>query len=73
MAIGVALVYRVMRDAPPPTMASQVVLPADAEVISAIVGEGAVNVTYRQGGETVLVLFDAGSGEEMRRVVLQPE
>ena len=68
MAIGFALVYRVMRDAPPPAMAETVALPAGAETISALVAEGVVNVTYRLDGRTVLALFDAGTGEMMRSV-----
>ena len=49
MAIGFALVYRVMRDAPPPAVAAMVSIPAGAEVVSAIVAEKAINVTYRLG------------------------
>jgi hypothetical protein len=70
MAIGFALVYRVMRDAPPPTVAERVVLPAGAEVISALVSEGAINVTYTVDGVTTLALFDQGTGEVTRSVVL---
>ncbi|MFD2647255.1 DUF6476 family protein [Devosia albogilva] len=73
MAIGFALVYRVMRDAPPTVVAESVVLPAGAEVVSAVLADGAVNVTYRAGGETVLVLFDHVTGEELRRVVIGAE
>jgi hypothetical protein len=73
MAIGFALVYRVMRDAPPKVVAEAVVLPAGAEVVSAVIAEGVVNVTYRSGSETVLVLFDNVTGEEVRRVVIASE
>ncbi|MDB5473881.1 MAG: hypothetical protein JWP99_1184 [Devosia sp.] len=70
MAIGFALVYRVMRDAPPPALAQAVVLPPGAEVISALVSEGAINVTYRIGDTTSLTLFDRETGEPTRSVVL---
>jgi hypothetical protein len=70
MAIGFALVYRVMRDAPPPALAAEVTLPAGAEVVSALVNEGAINVTYTLDGQTLLVLFDQASGEMTRQVVI---
>ena len=70
MAIGFALVYRVMRDAPPPAVAERVVLPSGAEVISAVVSEGAINVTYKASGATTLALFDQATGELTRSVVL---
>ena len=70
MAIGFALVYRVMRDSPPPAVAETVVLPAEAEVISALVSEGMINVTYMVGGVTTLALFEQATGELTRTVVL---
>lgn len=70
MAIGFALVYRVMRDAPPPTVAEAVSLPEEAEVVSALVSEGAINVTYIVNGVTTLALFDQASGELTRSVVI---
>ena len=70
MAIGFALVYRAMRDTPPPTVAENVVLPAGAEVVSALVSDGAINVTYTVGGVTTLALFDQATGEMTRAVVL---
>jgi hypothetical protein len=70
MAIGFALVYRVMRDAPPPAMAETVALPAGAEVVSALVNEGTINVTYTINGVTTLALFDQASGELTRQVVI---
>lgn len=70
MAIGFALVYRVMRDAPPPAVAEIVSVPAGAEVISAVVSEGAINVTYNVNGVTTLALFDQASGELTRSVVI---
>lgn len=73
MAIGVALVYRVMRDAPPPAVAEQVVLPAGAQVVSAMVNEGAINVTYVVNGVTTLALFDQATGELTRSVVIAAE
>jgi hypothetical protein len=73
MAIGIALVYRVMRDAPPPAMAESVALPAGAEVVSALLGNGAINVTYVVDGVTTLALFDAATGELTRSVVIGVE
>jgi len=70
MAIGFALVYRVMRDAPPPAVAEVVSIPAGAEVVSAVVSEGAINVTYTVGGTTTLALFDQASGALARSVVI---
>jgi hypothetical protein len=63
MAIGAALVYRVTRDAPAAEMVAQISLPAGAEVVSALINGGQVNVTYRLGGATTLSLFDAETGE----------
>lgn len=70
MAIGVALVYRVMRDAPPPAMAATVAVPAEAEVISAVTTDGTIQVTYRLAGATTLSVFDAGTGELERSVTI---
>lgn len=70
MAIGFALVYRVMRDAPPPAIAEAVSLPADAQVVSALVSEGQINVTYTVGSVTTLALFDQATGEMTRSVVI---
>ena len=70
MAIGIALVYRVMRDAPPPSVAESVAVPDGAEVVSAVVSEGAINVTYTVGGVTTLALFDQATGELTRSVGL---
>lgn len=73
MAIGFALVYRVMRDAPPEAVAKSVILPAGAEVVSALVSDGAINVTYEVGGVTTLALFDHATGELTRSVVIGAE
>ncbi len=70
MAIAFALVYRVMRDAPPPAVAETVSVPTGAEVISALVSEGAINVTYSVNGVTTLALFDQATGELTRSVVI---
>ena len=71
MAIGFALVYRVMRDAPPPPVAESVTLPAGAEVVSALVADGSMQVTYSLGGVTTLSLFDQETGELIRSVVIE--
>ncbi|WP_173088119.1 DUF6476 family protein [Devosia sp. 1635] len=68
MAIGFAIVYRVMRDAPPPSMAQTLSVPAGAEVVSATTGDGAINVLYRLDGAMVLALFDRGTGEHISSV-----
>ena len=70
MAIGFALVYRAMRDTPPPALAESVMLPPGAEVVSALVSEGAINVTYTVDGVTTLALFDQATGEMTRSVVI---
>ena len=71
MAIAFALVYRVMRDAPPPPTATEVSLPAGAVVVSALVSDGQINVTYTIDGVTTLALFDQGTGEMVREVVIK--
>lgn len=63
MAVGLAIVYRVMRDAPPPTIAASVSVPAGAEVLSALSVDGTIQVTYRAGSAVMLAVFDSGSGE----------
>lgn len=73
MAIAFALVYRVLRDQPPPQVAAEISLPAGAEVVSAMVNGGQINVTYTVNGVTTLALFDQGSGELQREVVLGAE
>lgn len=73
MAIAFALVYRVMRDAPPPAVAESVAVPAGAEVVSALVMDGTVNVTYVLDGLTVLALYDAANGEFVRRIDIESE
>lgn len=71
MAIGFALVYRVMRDAPPPPVAEAVTLPAGAVIIGASVNEGAINVTYTIDGVTTLSLFNQETGELTRSVTIR--
>ena len=71
MAIGFALVYRAMRESPPPAVAESVMLPAGAEVVSALISDGAINVTYRVDGVTTLAVFDSATGEMVRQVGLE--
>jgi len=71
MAIGFALVYRVMRDAPPPAVAEAVTLPAGAVVVSATVSEGAIVVTYTLNGVTTLSLFNQETGELTRSLAIR--
>ncbi|MGV8831288.1 MAG: hypothetical protein ACOH2N_04865 [Devosia sp.] len=71
MAIGFALVYRAIRDAPPPVIIEAVALPAGAVVISALISEGTINVTYTLNGDTTLSLFNQASGELTHSVAIQ--
>ena len=73
MAIGFALVYRVMRDRPEPTIVAEVTIPVGAEVVSALVSDGAINVTYMIDGITTLALFDQATGTMTREVVIGAE
>ncbi len=73
MAIGFALVYRVMRDSPPPAVAESVSIPAGAEVISALSTDGTIQVTFAAGGATMLNVFDAETGELQRSVQIGAE
>ena len=71
MAIGFAIVYRVMRDAPPPSMAEMVSVPAGAEVVGASAADGAINVLYRLDGALMLGVFDRETGETTGTVRIQ--
>jgi hypothetical protein len=73
MAIGFALVYRVMRDSPPPQVVAEVNLPVGAEVISALNLDGTIQVTYRAGEATMLSVFSAESGELTRSIQIGKE
>lgn len=73
MAIGFALVYRVMRDSPPPAVAESVSIPAGAEVISALSTDGTIQVTFAAGGATMLNVYDAETGELQRSVQIGAE
>lgn len=73
MAIGFALVYRAVRDSPPPNIAESVALPAGAEVISALNTDGTIQVTFRAGDAVMLNVFDAGTGELERSVQIGAE
>ena len=70
MAIGVAVVYRLMRDAPPPAAAETVSVPADAEVVSALSVNGTIQVTYRVADTTTLAVFNAETGELVQSVAI---
>jgi hypothetical protein len=70
MAIGFAIVYRVMRDAPPPAVVEAISIPAGAEIVSAMVSDGAINVTYTMDGITTLALFDQATGVMTRSVLI---
>lgn len=63
IAVAVALVYRLNRDAEPAAALSEIVLPAGAETLSAVMADGNVTVTYRLGEETIIRIVDAATGE----------
>lgn len=71
MAIGFALVYRAMRDAPLQPVAEAVALPSGAVVITASVSEGTINVTYTLNDVTTLSLFNQETGELTRSVTIR--
>lgn len=73
MAIGFALVYRVMRDSPPPAVAESVSIPAGGEVISALSTDGTIQVTFTAGDATTLNVFDAETGQLQRSVQIGAE
>jgi len=73
MAIGFALVYRVMRDSPPPAVAETVSLPAGANVVSAVSLDGTIQVTFQADGATMLSVFNAETGELERSVAILAE
>lgn len=73
MAIGFAIVYRVMRDAPPPTSVEAVSVPAGAEVLAAQYLESTVQVTYRAGDTVMLDVFDAATGELVRSIRVESQ
>lgn len=73
MAIGFALVYRVMRDSPPPAIADTISIPAGAQVVSALNTDGTIQVTYQVGGATILSIFDAATGALQRTVQIGSE
>lgn len=68
MAVAFALVYRLNRDTPPPVQASAVLVPAGAEVVSALSSDGTVQITYRLDGAVSLAVFDAATGEIIRTI-----
>jgi hypothetical protein len=68
MAIGFAIVYRVMRDAPPPATVATVSVPVGSEVLSALNIDGTVQVTYRAGESTLLNVYDSSTGTLLRTI-----
>jgi hypothetical protein len=73
MAVGFALVYRAMRDAPPPAMAERISLPSGLDITSAVVVDGTIQIVTRQGPAAMLNIFDAGTGELIRVINILPE
>ena len=65
MAVMGALVYRATRDPAPAVqgpVAGSLQLPQGADIVSAIVADGAVTVTYRLGPATQIRVFDSVTG-----------
>ena len=52
-------------------MAESVALPAGAEVVSALVADGSMQVTYRLDGVTTLSLFNQETGDLIRSVTIR--
>jgi hypothetical protein len=73
MAIGFAIVYRVMRDAPPPAVAESISMPFHFEAVSAILIDGTIQVTTRDGNAALLNIFDAATGELIRAININPD
>ena len=69
-AMGFVLVDRAMRDAARPVLANRVTLYSDAEVLSAAISDGAINVTFTVDGLTQLWVYDGVSGALIRTVRL---
>lgn len=63
IAVAAALVYRLNRDAEPADVMSEIALPAGAEMLSAVLADGNLTVTYRLGEETIIRIVDAATGE----------
>lgn len=68
MAVGFALVYRLNRDSPPPPQTAAVLVPAGAEVVSALSADGTIQITYSLDGSVALAIFDSATGELIRTV-----
>jgi len=62
MAVAGAVVYRLNRDAEPAPAIDTVLLPAGAEVVSAVMADGKLTVTYRTGRGVAIRVIDGASG-----------
>lgn len=76
IAIAMALVYRSVRTDGSLALrygVSQISLPANADLISAVPAEGLIALTYRLNGQTILRLIDGKTGSVLRDIpVSQP-
>jgi hypothetical protein len=73
MAVAVAVVYRLNRDADPAPAIAEIAMPAGAEVVSAVLADGKLTVTYRQNGATAIRIVDAGSGAVLSEIAVVGE
>lgn len=62
MAVAVGVVYRVGRDDGQGLGISSVALPAGAEVVSALVADGRLTITFRRDGQTFVRVVDTRDG-----------
>lgn len=89
IAIGVALVYRSSRDeAPAPVeaiapvvvpqpgddyTAPKLMIPADAQILSASAGDGLVSVTFMSGAITFVGIYDGKTGAMLKAIPIEME
>lgn len=73
MAVGVGVVYRAGRDDTPNSGIGSVVLPADAEIVSAVAADGRLTITYRQGGRMAIRIVSTRDGTVLGEVQIVAE
>lgn len=73
IAVAVAVVYRLNRDTDPAPAIAEIATPAGAEVISAVLADGKLTVTYREAGATVIRIIDAASGVVLSDIAVVSE
>jgi len=73
MAVGVGVVYRLGRDDTPGLAIETVVLPAGAEVVSAVAADGRLTITYRLDGHTAIRIVSGRDGALIGEVKIVSE